>query len=305
MTLDPMSVLDEHGREVLTEAGARGIFQGLAKGTVKLGDQALQGIYIPFEMRESIQKKWMADLIQEGVDMGLDQTKATSRMKRLWYGPTDDPSIQGLGDILWHKDISYSGKAVYNQLNTTYVMGPDGMPWATGFTRDGLMGALGLKPVKRAYVSEQGATGNDGRLNTTDLVNGMNTGLRALELVDDSRYVPTDVEIGKSIEQAIKDAARQDYTPYKPYSSGGGGGGYGYHPYRKYGHYSGYRRRHYGGGGYGGGGSYFSKMYALPHGASTYANNIPFINTSNPLIRRGDVRRERVWSERGRLKQWQ
>ena len=304
MTVDPMSILDAHGREVLTEAGARGIFKGLAKGSVKLDSQSLQGIYIPFEMRESIQKKWMSELIQEGVDMGLDQTKATSRMKRMWYGPTDDPTIQGLGDILWHKDISYSGKAVYNQLNTTYVMGPDGMPWATGFTRDGLMGALGLKPVKRAYVSEQGATGNDGRLNTTDLVNGMNTGLRGLELVDDSRYVPTDVEIGKSIEQAIKDAAKQDYTPFKPYSSSGSGGG-GYGGYRKFGHYSGYRRRHYGGGGYGGGGSYFTKMYALPHGTSTYANNIPFINTSNPLIRRGDVRRERVWSERGRLKQWQ
>jgi hypothetical protein len=230
--------------------------------------------------------------------MGLDQTKATSRMKRLWFGPLDDPSIQGLGDILWSKDISYSDTATYNQLNTTYVMGPDGRPWATGWTRDGIAGALGLKPLKRAYVSEQGATGTDNRLNTTDLVNGLNTGLRALELVDETRNIPTDVEIGKKIEDAIKEASAQTYTPYDTSKTGGGGyGGYGGYGYRSY------------GGGYGGGGSGyfpdFTRMYALPNNISPYGNNIPFINTSNPIIRRADVRRERVWSERGRLKQWQ
>jgi hypothetical protein len=240
----------------------------------------------------------MRDLIQEGVDLGLDHSKAVSRMKRLWYGPSENPDVVGIGDVLWSKDISYSDTLTYNQLNTTYVQGPDGMPWATGFSRGGLLTALGISPVKSALVSEQSATGNDARLNTTDFINGINTGLRGLELVDESRNVPTDVEIGKAIEQAIKDAAQQQYTPYTPYKSDNGSSGYGYH--------------HYSGGGYGGGGYssygptiYFNKMYALPGGTTPYANGIPFINTSNPYIRRAEVQRQRVWSERGRLKQWQ
>lgn len=293
----PLSVLDKNGKEVLTKDGMRAIYQGLAKGSVKLGDASLAGVYIPFEMREEIQTEWMHELIQEGVNMGLDQTKATSRMRRLWYGPTADPTVQGLGDILWSKDISYSDTITYNQLNTTYVMGPDGRPWATGFTRDGVLGALGLKPVKRAYVSESGATGTDQRLNTTDLVNNLNTGLRALELVDESVNIPTDAEIGKSIEDAIKKAAQDQYTPFGSTSGSGGGGGY-------YG-----RRGGYGGGGYGGysssGYANFDKMYALPGGRVVYGKDIPFINTSNPIIRRADVRRERISSDRGRLKQWQ
>jgi hypothetical protein len=301
-----MSVLDKDGNEILTHEGARATFVGLAKGTVKIGDLTLQGLYIEKETREAIQKEWMAELIQEGMDLGLDQTKATSRMKRLWYGPTSDPAVMGLGDLLWLKPeeggIPYSRGITYNQLNTTYVQGPDGRPWATGFTRDGLMGALGLKPLKRAYVSEDlGTTGTDSRLNTTDFINGQNTGLRALELVDETRYVPTDVEIGKAIEAAIREAAAGDYVPYTPYkSSGGGYGGYGY---RRYG---------YGGGGGGGRGGYssggypnFQKMYGLPGGTWPYANGTPFVNTSNPVTRRADVRRERVWSERGRLKPWQ
>jgi hypothetical protein len=299
-----MSVLDAQGRELLTKEGAHGVLRGLAKMSVHLGDASLRGIHIPFKMREEIQKDWMRELIQDGVDMGLDQTKATSRMKRLWYGPISNPSVQGLGDILWSKDISYTDKIKYNQLNTTYVMGPDGRPWATGFTRDGLLGALGVKPLKRAMISEQGATGNDSILNTVDFVNNINTGMRGLELIDESRNVPTDVEIGKSIEQAIKDAASSDFTPFQPFTNRGGGG-FGFTPFRHFGR-SGFRRFGRGGGG-GGFSSFpnFSKMFALPNVREPFGNDIPFINTTNPLIRRGDVRRERVWSERGRLKQWQ
>lgn len=293
----PLSVLDKQGREVLTKDGMRAVFQGLVKGSVKLGDASLAGIYIPYDMRNEIQTEWTKELVQEGLDMGLDQTKATSRMKRLWGGAYGTDEV-GIGDILWSKDISYSDTVTYKQLNTTYVMGPDGRPWATGFTRPGFLGALGAKPGMRAYVSEQSATGTDGRLNTTDYINGINTGLRALEIMDDSALVPTDVEIGKSIEEAIKAAANQQYTPYTPYASKSNG----YSPF-------GYSRRGYGHsyGGYSGGGgsSYFTRMYALPGGQSPYGRSIPMINTSNPILRRGDVRRERVWSERGRLKQWQ
>jgi hypothetical protein len=296
----------ENGREKLTKDGARAVYSGLAHGSVKFGDAALVGLHIPFEMREQIQKEWMADIIQEGVNIGLDQTKATSRMKRLWYGPTSDPSVVGLGDLLWSKDISYEDTLKFNQLNTTYVMGPDGMPWATGWERAGLMGALGLKPLQKPITSEQSMTGNDERLNTTFLggqLGGMNTGLRALEVIDKSRYVPTDVEIGKAIEDAIREAAKQEYTPFTPYASSGGGNGwrnFGRGGYRRYGSGGGY-----GGGGGGGGFHNFTRLYALPHARAPYGDSIPFINTSNPLIRRADIRRERVWSERGRLKQWQ
>jgi hypothetical protein len=294
------------GREQLTQPGARGVFNGLMHGTVKFGEAALQGLHISYEMREAIQKEWTEEIVQEGLDLGLDHGKAVSRMKRLWGGPFGTGSeVTGLGDLLWSKDISYTDTLKFAQLNTTYVMGPDGRPWATGFKRDGVFNALGLKPVKSPYTSQQeGITGNDARLNTTYLgggaVKGINTGLRALELVDESINVPTDVEIGKSIEKAIKDAAGQDYAPYTPYAKKGGG-------------YGGYRRRGYSRRGYGGGGGgyssagfhSFTRLYALPHGKVPYGDNIPFINTSNPLIRRADVRRERVWSERGRLKQWQ
>jgi len=299
--LDPLSVMDAHGREVLTKAGARGVYQGLAKGTVRIGDDSLQGIFIPFEMRNQIQTEWTKELIQEGVDMGLDQTRATARMKRLWYGPLSNPDAKGLGDILWDKNISYDDSIVFKQLNTTYVMGPDARPWATGFKRGGVLGALGLKPIQQAYVSEQSATGNDFLLNTTDLVNGINTGLRALELVDKSSYVPTDVEIGKSIEKAIADAAKQTYTPQQAYANKGSS--YSRFPYHRY---SGYGHRSYGGGGYSGTSySQYNKMYALPGARAPFGDDIPFINTTSPFIRREDIHRERVWSERGRLKQWQ
>jgi hypothetical protein len=117
----------------------------------------------------------------------------------------------------------------------------------------------------------------------------MNTGLRALELVDKSSYIPTDKEIGDSIVKAIEELGNGTQTPFTPYKSNGSSG---------YGGGS--------GGGYSGGGSpYFSKMYAPAAGATPYGHPVSSINTSNPYIRRASIRRERVWSERGRLKQWQ
>lgn len=301
----PMSVLDKDGREHLTMDGAEAIFRGLFKKTVRLDDLSLQGAYITYPMREAIAQKWTKDLVQEGIELGLDQTKATSRMKRLMYGEFGT-SQEGLAEILFktpeNGGLSYSDNMTYNQLNTTYVMGPDGRPWATGATRGGILGALGLKPLNRYYVSEMPETmGTDSRLNSTDRINGVNTGLRALELVDESRYIPTDVEIGKAIEKAIEDAAKADYTPLTPFKKTSGGNGWvnygrgGYGSSRRRG-YSGYSS---------GGNAYFTRMYTMPGQNLPYGNNIPFINTSNPITRRADIRRERVWSERGRLKQWQ
>lgn len=296
----PLSVLDDAGREVLTKDGAKAVLRGLAKGSVTLESPALKGVHMTFDQRNEIAKEWMQDLIQEGVDMGLDETKATSRMKRLWYGPVEDPSVQGIGDILYTKDISYSDKLEYNQLNTTFVKGPDGLPWATGFGRSAVFGSVKfekqIEPDKDMQGDYAGVMSVDERFNSVDLAANQNLGLRALEPVNEK--IPTDVEIGQAIEKAIADAGQQSYTPFQqfPTSGGGGGGGYG--------------RR--GGGGYGGGGGggyapniYFSKMQNLPEQRAPYADGIPFINTSNPILRRSDVRRERVWSERGRLKQWQ
>lgn len=70
-----------------------------------------------------------------------------------------------------------------------------------------------------------------------------------------------------------------------------------------------YGRRGYSRGGYSGGGSSwgpnFQRMDRLPEGTSPRADWVPMINTNTPVIRRADVRRERISSERGRLKQWQ
>jgi hypothetical protein len=298
-----MSMLDKEGKEVLTSTGARAVMQGLVKGTVKIGDASLAGLHISFEMREEIQKDWMKELTQEGLNMGLDQTKATSRMKRLWYGPMSDPGVVGLGDILWDKNISYSPSVEYNQLNTTYVIGPDGRPWATAWERGGLMGALGLKPFNTPKLSDSDATTEDLRLNTVDLVHGMNTGLRALELKPDA-YIPTDKEIADSIIKAIEEAGGESYAPYASTASRGGSG---WQNYGGYGGWGGGGWGGFGGGGGGGGGGWadFEKMYALPNSKAPFGDSIPFINTSNPLLRREGVRRERVWSERGKLKQWQ
>jgi hypothetical protein len=82
------------------------------------------------------------------------------------------------------------------------------------------------------------------------------------------------------------------------FASGGygyGGGGYG--------GYSGGG----GGGGRGGYGPHISpiRFNGFQFQRATFADGIPFINTSNPIIRRASIRRERISSERGRLKQWQ
>lgn len=290
----PLSYLDNAGREQLTTDGRMRVFQSLAKGSVAIGDASLKGIHVTKEQRDQIANEWTKELVQEGVDMGLDQTKATARMKRLMYGPFDDPSVQGLADILYDPAISYTDKLEYNQLNTTYTKGPDGRPWATGFGRSAWFGAIKpeklMEPDKGFDGGYTGVMSIDDRFNSVDLANQQNLGLRGLEPTNPAP--PTDKEIGEAIEKAIAEASTGTYTPMEPFAKSGGGGGFG----------------GFGGGGGGGGYSpniYFSKMDRLPESRAPYSDSIPFINTSNPILRRADVRRERVWSERGRLKQWQ
>ena len=117
----------------------------------------------------------------------------------------------------------------------------------------------------------------DSRLNSVDEVRGINTGMRALEKIDDSFAVSTE-------EPA---AAQQQFGQSQ---NGNGWVNFG-------------RRRGGGGGGGGGGGS--TRMYAPPGQQAPYANDEQMINTSNPIIRRASIRRERVEGQKGRLKPWQ
>lgn len=275
-----LSLYDEAtGTEVLSENGARAVFRGLWGRSVSLGDASLEGIYVTTEMRKAIQEKWMDELVQEGIDMGLDEVQAKKLMGETWYGSSTNPWATPLRDVVWSHDIGWGPTQHYNQLNTTYVMGPDGQPWATGFKRTSLLGAFGLGIGEMPYIGDIGNMDVDGRLNSVDEVNQTNTGLRALERVEESWHIPTDEEIGKSIEDALDKAFSKNYTPnsYTPWNYGGGGGG--------------------------GGGS--TRLYAPDASRIPYADTINTPYAANPYVRRASIRRERFSSTRGRLNQWQ
>jgi hypothetical protein len=296
---DPLSTLDVDGNEVLTTPGAVAVLTGIRNGSVTLGSPSLKGISIPFEMREQIQADFLNDVTQQGVDMGMTNTQAVSRAKRLFYGPLDNPDIVGFSDILWSDQIAYSNKRQYKQLNTTYVRGPDGYPWATGFKRGGVLAQLGLPA--RANLGPPGGTTTDGRMNTVDLVAGINTGMRGLVPFDSTENIPTDKEIGDSIVKAIEalDLQANDFEPFDKKNSSGSfyrGGGYSRYPRSS--------------GGYSSGGGYmptiyFSRMPRLPDGTNIYGNSTKNIFWDNVTLKRTRIRRERVQSSRGRLKQWQ
>ena len=295
-----MSYIDADGNEQLTFRGGERVLASLAKGMIKLGDPALEGISISVPMRKEIEVKWTQELVQDGIDMGLSLKVAQSRGRRLWYGNTfEDPEATGLRAVLWDDKIPWTGKVTYNQLNTTYMMGPDGRPWATPFGRQNLLQSLGIPLPIRAVQSQTGLS-RDSRGKVVDDIYGINVGLHALERVEDQEKLvvpegtPEAFTTGKMPETGSGSG-----SGWKDFGSGWENWGSGYKPYKK---------RSYGSSGYGSSfNEYanFTRMYGLPEGESPYGNTTPFINTSNPILRRGDVRRERVWSERGRLNQWQ
>lgn len=298
-----MSYTDANGNEQLTFAGGERVMSALAKGMIKLGDPALEGLNITVPMRKEIEVKWTRELVQDGIDMGLSLKVAQSRGRRLWYGNTfEDPEATGLRAVLWDDKIPWTGKVTYNQLNTTYMMGPDGRPWATPFGRQNLLQSLGIPLPIRAVQSAGGGLSRDSRGKVVDDIYGINVGLHALERVEDQEKL------------LVPEATPEAFTTGKLPASGSGSGGSGWQDWgsgwQDWGNgYTPYKRRSYGGGG-GYSSSFneyanFTRMYGLPEGESPYGNTTPFINTSNPILRRGDVRRERVWSERGRLNQWQ
>lgn len=253
---------------------------GLWKGSKSFDSPNMEGVYIPFEMRQQIQENLMKRLVDDGIKLGLTQYKAEQRMKELWYGSSTNPTVVPLKDIVWSDKISYKQSSKYYQLNTTYVIGPDGNPWATGISRNALANLAGMAPLQRYYTGDVGLPGTDGRLNSTDDVRGINTGMRALEKVDDSWDIPSAEELANK----NSGSTGQSYTPSQWQNYGRGG---------------------YGGGGGGGGGGSFTRLNPPQDSMIPYGNDIPNVNTSNPIIRRASIRRERVESQKGRLKPWQ
>ena len=279
-----LSILDAEGREVITKEGGRAIYSGVKSGLLQFGDAALQGLAISQEMRDEIATEWYQEIIQEGVDNGLPEATAKYRANRIWWGDQENPAAPGLREIIYSNKIPVKAEATYQQLNTTYVVGPDGRPWATPFQRQSVMQSLGIPTASRMTEIIPGVTGRDERGNTVDLVRGINTGMASLEpMLKEPELVPND----KAIEEANAKTYTTSQTPYgrRGYSYGG--------------------RTNYGGGSYSSFGPRFEKMWNLPSGTSARADGIPMINTSNPILRRSNVRRERISSERGRLKQWQ
>jgi hypothetical protein len=278
-----LSIISPEGREILTKAGTDSVFTSLAKGTLEIGDRSLDGFAASYEMRQEIAHDWGQKLMQEGLDLGLSYEQSFFRAKRFWYGDetTGDP---GLRAILFDKQIPVENDLKYFQLNHTYAIGPDGKPWATPFPKMGLMQTLGL-PVPTTFA-EAGAglsIDENGRIIDETVGDGINTGLAGLEKVPDL-VVDMDPD-DSAFEGGAKDA-KSDSSPSRKFGS-----------YRRY---PGYSRS----GGSSGGG-YLPNMRALPRGSGARFDDIQNINTSNPYIRRANVYKQRIWSERGRLKQWQ
>lgn len=289
-----LSFLNDKGEEILTDEGAKAIFKGMAGGSVTADDDSLLGVYVDFDQRQKIHDDWLDELTIEGMRMGLSESSAKFRANKVMNGA---PGLPGIADILYDKTlIPYSKTQEFQQLNTTYMQGPDGNIWATGFSRQKLLGAMGLAPLQGMHTSEDTHTGMDGRQNVSAFgIN--NTGQRSLRPVNDSLDVPTDAEIGDAITRAVENLNQKDY------SSGFGRGGFG----------------GFGGYGGGGGGGYAPRPvnnYAQPPRWTNlnynpftirvpYANDTYSVRTDDVRTDLSTIRRERISSERGRLTQWQ
>jgi hypothetical protein len=286
--------ISRNGREELSIEGQEAMVKSLMAGLVTLDDPGFQGFYASQEQRDLLQARILDRIVQDGVNRGMTETAAKFRANRYYFGDSTDPSSPGLREILYSNQIPSQPSAEYNQLNATYVIGPDGRPWATPFPRQSIAQALGL-PVPAGMIKPANGMSLDERGNAVDDVKNLNTGRASLE----PTQVTGQVTPNDSILEQIK---KKTYTPKDTISGGGRFSGY-----RSYG---GYSRR--GGGGYGGGGgggftpnSYITRMSFFTGMSAAQIDSVSMINTNSPLIRRADVRRERVSSERGRLKQWQ
>src|SRR5690606_4685174 len=98
----------------------------------------------------------------------------------IFYGPSNAPHIQGLYDVIWSQGdfslenggIPYQEMTTYQQLNTTWAIGPDGKFWATGIGRGDFASAfLPLQP----YSGSRGF-GLPGNLDIDELLNSVDPG---------------------------------------------------------------------------------------------------------------------------------
>ncbi|QOC56121.1 hypothetical protein SEA_ZHENGYI_29 [Microbacterium phage Zhengyi] len=292
-----LSVWDPYqNREVLTRDGADALIQSLGMGSVKIGDPALDGVYIDIPTRQAVAEDLYKRIFIEGVEvLGLTEDESQKRLNAIWYGDPKNPNAVPLYDVIWNKGefagegkgISWAPTQAYRQLNTTWAMGPDGKMWATGMQRGTIFQAFGLNPFMGSQAAENPSNlGLDGNLNNTDFLTNKNLGRRGLERVGDWD-IPNEEDIIQAIEEStdrmmegLKDLQRPDYDSFYRrggYATGGRGGG--------------------GGGGY----SNNPLMPFLNAMRNPYADNIPSMYINNINVRRASVRRERFSSERGRL----
>lgn len=301
-----MSVYNEDtGQEVLTTEGMIRLFDSLHAGTAKATDPALQNIFITGDQRAELSDIIQKKIYVEGVEtLGLSEDDAMQRMYDIWNGPKNNPYVTPLWQVVWSQGefqnengLPFNETVRYNQLNTTWAVGPDGKMWATGVARHSVPGlAGGVLPLTGYQGSGagglQGNLGVDEVLNSTDDVMGVNTGYRMLTRVNNNLEIPNEEDIIKAIEDSTKRVVDEiknlDSDLYNNLDRYRGGYRYGS-----------------GGGGYGGGGGSNPYMPFLNGMRTPYADNIPnlYINNINP--RRASVRRERFSSERGRLNQQQ
>ncbi len=292
-------VMDLFNKDYVSYDQAAAVTWGLWKGAVRVDSPALDGFYMSYDTRLKLTDELQKYLVEDGMALGLTKKQAKERANKLWWGDQQQPgAFTPLNDIVWSKQISMDPSIEYRQLNTTYVMGPDGRPWATGISRDvasAMANMTGILPWQGYRNGTFGGMNTDMLMGSVDPITEINTGMRSLERIDESwSYSEPLQQQGAGV------------MPYYPFS--------------------GYRRGGYGGyGGYGGGGGrsfgarpaygwidrwYEPKAY-LPKEIRTYAAPTPSVfsnanvQAQNPTIRRLQRRRERVQSQRGRLKTWQ
>ena len=272
----------------LTLEEAKEFIKAVRDSPMMLDESMLQGIYIPYEMRNDIRAVLEKEVHEEGAALGLSKFDTDELWRKRLYG---DAETIGYNEILQSDKLSSSPRDVYYQRNTEYIEGPDGRSHPVGAVRNPIAQLL---PLQAFEVGNASLPDVDSRLNTVDAVRGINTGYRGLEKVDAESFQTEEEKFQDRLIEAIKKAGQNNYDK----NGGSGGSGWTNYGRRSYGGYS-------RGGGGGGGGSYSTSMRAPEGQQVPYANNIDSINMNTPLLRRASIRRERSDSEKGRLKPWQ
>ena len=286
----------EQAMEAITFEQKDGVIRAMWKGAQRPEDLNLEGFYLTREDRKELEAALRNELTAQFIADGFTEKEAFWKVEEVWKGPKTNPDVTPLRDIVWSQNaydgtIPWKQSTEYFQLNTTYIKGPDGNYWATGVSRNLLDSFAGLAPLTRYTGESDTGLGTDSRLNSTDSVRGINTGMRSLMRVEESFDVP-ESEAGTT---ATTSAPTSSANGWEDWGSGGSG-------WRNFGRRSGYSRS---GGSSGGGGGSFTKLNAPQDSQTPYTNSTQNISMSNPIIRRSSIRRERSDSDKGRLKPWQ